>query len=190
MKKYDNKTIGKLIFRYSNIRNFEISTFQSFYISSFKILTPAQEIQNIEHLIHDSGSTARLVSRHFESRARVCSEVSDLPRSSTVSYCVKLLVPTSILLKPCIIYAAICEERKKKVKKKRQKRGRSFGSLCVFFPPRFEVSTRVTSHSSDKTCENMRDREPSRSVSATTSKKKKYSGRKKYCSMACGQNDR
>ena len=37
---YDNKTIGKLNFRYFNIRNFEISKFQSFYISSFKILTP------------------------------------------------------------------------------------------------------------------------------------------------------
>ena len=35
MKKYDNKTIGKLIFRYFNIRNFEISKCQS-----FKILTP------------------------------------------------------------------------------------------------------------------------------------------------------
>ena len=40
MKKYDNKTIEKLIFRYFNIRNFEISKFPSFYISSFKILTP------------------------------------------------------------------------------------------------------------------------------------------------------
>ena len=42
MKKYDNKTIEKLIFRYFNIRNFEISKFQSFYISSFKILTPTR----------------------------------------------------------------------------------------------------------------------------------------------------
>ena len=40
MKKYDNKTIEKLIFRYFDIRNFEISKFQSFYIPSFKILTP------------------------------------------------------------------------------------------------------------------------------------------------------
>ena len=40
MKKYDNKTIEKLIFRYFNIRNFEISKFQSFYVSSFKMLTP------------------------------------------------------------------------------------------------------------------------------------------------------
>ena len=43
MKKYDNKTIEKLIFRYFNIRNFEISKFQSFYISSFKILTATRE---------------------------------------------------------------------------------------------------------------------------------------------------
>ena len=42
MKKYDNNTIEKLIFRYFNIRNFEISKFQSFYISSSKILTPTQ----------------------------------------------------------------------------------------------------------------------------------------------------
>ena len=47
MKKYDNKTIVKLIFRYFNIRNFEISKFQSFYISSFKILTPTQKKQQI-----------------------------------------------------------------------------------------------------------------------------------------------
>ena len=38
MKKYDNNTIGKLIFRYFNIRNFEILKFQS-----FKILTPTQK---------------------------------------------------------------------------------------------------------------------------------------------------
>ena len=43
MKEYDNKTIEKLIFRYFNIRNFEISKFQSFYISSFKILTPTPD---------------------------------------------------------------------------------------------------------------------------------------------------
>ena len=42
MKKYDNKTIEKLILRYFNIRNFEISKFPSFYISSFKILTPTR----------------------------------------------------------------------------------------------------------------------------------------------------
>ena len=30
MKKYDNKTIGKLIFRYFNIRNFEISKYRLF----------------------------------------------------------------------------------------------------------------------------------------------------------------
>ena len=40
MKKYDDKTIEKLIFRYFNNRNFEISKFQSFYILSLKILTP------------------------------------------------------------------------------------------------------------------------------------------------------
>ena len=39
--KFDNKTIEKLIFRYFNIRNFEISKCQSFYISSLKILTPS-----------------------------------------------------------------------------------------------------------------------------------------------------
>ena len=44
MKKYDNKTIEKLIFRYLNIRNFEISKFQSFYSSSFKILTPTRSL--------------------------------------------------------------------------------------------------------------------------------------------------
>ena len=44
MKKYDNKTIEKLIFRYFNIRNFEISKFQSFYISSFKMLTPTRKM--------------------------------------------------------------------------------------------------------------------------------------------------
>ena len=44
MKKYDNKTMEKIIFRYFNIRNIEISKFQSFYISSFKILTPARKI--------------------------------------------------------------------------------------------------------------------------------------------------
>ena len=49
MKKYDNKIIGKLIFRYFNIRNFEIPKFQSFYISSFKILTPTLKIyMNLE----------------------------------------------------------------------------------------------------------------------------------------------
>ena len=42
MKKYDNKTIEKLIFRYFDIRNFEISKFQSFYIPSFKILNPTR----------------------------------------------------------------------------------------------------------------------------------------------------
>ena len=44
MKKCDNKTIEKLIFRYFNIRNFEISKFQSFCISSFKILTPTPSL--------------------------------------------------------------------------------------------------------------------------------------------------
>ena len=39
MKKYDNKTIEKLIFRYFNVRNIEISKFHSFYIASFKILS-------------------------------------------------------------------------------------------------------------------------------------------------------
>ena len=51
MKKYDNKTIEKLIFRYFNIRNFGISKFQSFNISSFKILTPVHlENKNYERL--------------------------------------------------------------------------------------------------------------------------------------------
>ena len=38
-KKFENKTIEKLIFRYFNIRNFEIWQYRSFYISSFQILT-------------------------------------------------------------------------------------------------------------------------------------------------------
>ena len=40
--KFDNKTIEYLIFRYFNVRNFEISKCQSSYISSFKILTPTR----------------------------------------------------------------------------------------------------------------------------------------------------
>ena len=45
-KKFENKDIEWLIFRYFNIRNFEISKYRSFYISSFQILTPA--LQNFE----------------------------------------------------------------------------------------------------------------------------------------------
>ena len=39
-KKFENKIIDRLIFLYFNIRNFEISKYRSFYISSFEILTP------------------------------------------------------------------------------------------------------------------------------------------------------
>ena len=39
-KKFENKIIEELIFLYFNISNFEISKYRSFYISSFKILTP------------------------------------------------------------------------------------------------------------------------------------------------------
>ena len=35
MKKYDNKTIEKLIFRYFNIRNFEISVVLHFVLANF-----------------------------------------------------------------------------------------------------------------------------------------------------------
>ena len=38
--KFVNKIIEKLIFRYFNIRNFEISEYRSFYICLFKILYP------------------------------------------------------------------------------------------------------------------------------------------------------
>ena len=37
--KFENKMIESLIFRYFNIRNFEISKYLSFYISLFQILT-------------------------------------------------------------------------------------------------------------------------------------------------------
>ena len=52
MKKYDNKTIEKLIFRYFNICKFEISKFPSFYISSLKILTPTRPHRFPEALFH------------------------------------------------------------------------------------------------------------------------------------------
>ena len=42
-KKLENKIIEQLIFLYFNIRNFEISKYRSFYISSFQILTPTRE---------------------------------------------------------------------------------------------------------------------------------------------------
>ena len=38
--KFENKIIEQLIFSYFNIRNFEKSTYCSFYISSFQILNP------------------------------------------------------------------------------------------------------------------------------------------------------
>ena len=57
MKNYGNKTIEKLIFRYFNICNFEISKFQSFYISSFKILTPTPPYK-----IHSFRMLARIVN--------------------------------------------------------------------------------------------------------------------------------
>ena len=40
--KFENKTIEQLIFRYFNIRNFEILKYRSFYISSFQISTPTR----------------------------------------------------------------------------------------------------------------------------------------------------
>ena len=39
-KKFENKMIEWFIFLHFNIRNFEISKYRSFYISSFQILTP------------------------------------------------------------------------------------------------------------------------------------------------------
>ena len=38
--KFENKMIEQLIFCYFNVRNFEISNYRSFCISSFQILTP------------------------------------------------------------------------------------------------------------------------------------------------------
>ena len=67
MKKYDNKTIEKLMFRYFNIRNFEISKFQSFYISSFKILTPTLLKISVMKTIGDATSVTdnRRVTKVF-----------------------------------------------------------------------------------------------------------------------------
>ena len=42
--KFKNKIIELFIFRYFNIRNFEISKYQSFYVSSLQILTATQKI--------------------------------------------------------------------------------------------------------------------------------------------------
>ena len=38
--KFENKNIELIIFRYVNIRNFEISRYRSLYISTSQILTP------------------------------------------------------------------------------------------------------------------------------------------------------
>ena len=40
--KFKNKIIKKLIYRYFNIRNCEISKYRSFYISTFQISAPTQ----------------------------------------------------------------------------------------------------------------------------------------------------
>ena len=45
--KFENKIIKELIFRYFNIRNFGISKYRSFYISTFKILTPTRIFNNV-----------------------------------------------------------------------------------------------------------------------------------------------
>ena len=50
-KSLGNKTIDQLIFRYFNIRNFEISKYRSFYISSFQILTPTHFSQKFSPCI-------------------------------------------------------------------------------------------------------------------------------------------
>ena len=43
--KFENKTIAELIFLCFNIRNFEISKYRSFYISSFQILTSTRNFK-------------------------------------------------------------------------------------------------------------------------------------------------
>ena len=46
-KSFENETIDQLIFRYFNIRNFEISKYRSLYISSFEILTPTPILDSV-----------------------------------------------------------------------------------------------------------------------------------------------
>ena len=41
-KKIENKIIEQIIFLYLIVRNFKISKYWSFYITSFQILTPTQ----------------------------------------------------------------------------------------------------------------------------------------------------
>ena len=54
--KFEKKIIEWLIFRYFNIYNFVISKYQSFYISSFQILTPPpppRRSPSEKHLIYN-----------------------------------------------------------------------------------------------------------------------------------------
>ena len=50
-KKFENKIIEWLIFLYFNFRNFEISKYRLFYISSLQILTPSPP-RNFEMFFH------------------------------------------------------------------------------------------------------------------------------------------
>ena len=58
MKKYDNKTIEKLIFRYFNIRNFEISVVLHLIVQNFELHPKISKF----HIISDNFDTSLKVS--------------------------------------------------------------------------------------------------------------------------------